>query len=608
VTEPSEEWNTSMTPEPLVRRIRARIAATPEHVAMRHKVGREWRAITYGELGARIDAVASWLIGAGMERGDRVAIFAPNSPSWSVADLAIMTAGAIPVPIYATDTAARAVHIVADAGARVAFVGTAEQACQLAAARGPGGPLRRLVVFDSAVPLDGDECCRLETVMDSPTSPTLEDRVAAAALSDVATIIYTSGTAGEPRGVILTYDNLAMQFDAVDALFRVTEADRSLCLLPLSHAYERVWTFCVLLNGAQNYYLDDPRTAVDAMRDVRPTCMVSVPRLYEKIYASARHKLNHTSPRRRKLFEWAIGVGGRVAHAKRRGDAVGRWDAAQHTVADRLILRKIRDIVGGPKNFLGAGGAALSEEVEEFFHAAGLLICQGYGLTETSPMATCNRPGEFRFGTVGKAIPGCEVRIDPDGEIRVRGRNVMRGYFGRPDETVEALESGWLKTGDIGEVDEDGFLRITDRKKDLIITSGGKNVAPTRIESAIGRDYYVDQIAVVGERRQYLTALVVPNFEALGDWARAHGVRCNTAVSLVGDARVVAFVRERIEERQASLARHERIRKFTLLAERFSQTAGEVTPTLKNVRSAIAAKYRDVIDGMYATGEHRAAL
>jgi long-chain acyl-CoA synthetase len=272
-------------------------------------------------------------------------------------------------------------------------------------------------------------------------------------------------------------------------------------------------------------------------------------------------------------------------------------------VADRLVLHRIRDAVGGPKNVFSAGGASLSPEIERFFFAAGLLVCQGYGLTETSPMLTCNRPGEFRFGTVGKPIPGCEIRIAADGEILARGPNVMRGYFGRERETREAFEDGWLKTGDVGEFDADGFLKITDRKKDLIITSSGKNIAPSLVESVIGKDYYIDQVAAVGEGRHYLAALVVPQFEALEEWARERGLTYESLRALVRDARVVAFIAERIETQQAVLARHERVKRFALLSEPFTQGGGEITPSLKNIRAAIAAKHAAVINAMYS-GEH----
>jgi long-chain acyl-CoA synthetase len=585
----------------LVAAFRERVAASASGPAVFARAADgDWRGISYGELGARVEALASWLVRAGLQAGDRVVIFSHNTPMWTVADLAVLTAGGISVPIYATNTAQQAAHIVRDAGARIAFAGTAEHYAKLAAVRGAEGPLERVIVFDRDALLDGDDSFHLETLPPRGDAAGLAARLDGSSPDDVATIIYTSGTTGEPKGVVLTHANLWTQFHAVDAHFRVTGQDRSLCFLPLSHAYERVWTFYVLLKGAQNYYLEDPKQVIEAMQQVRPSCMVSVPRLYEKVYAAARHKLSKASGSKRRLFEWAVAVGREAAYARKEGRAVSPWLAARHRLADRLVLRKIRDIVGGPKNFFSAGGATLSAEIEEFFFAAGLLICQGYGLTETSPMLTCNRPGDFRFGTVGKAIPGCELRVAPDGEILARGANVMRGYYRKPQETAEAFEDGWFKTGDIGAFDPDGFLRITDRKKDLIITSGGKNIAPSRIESVIGKDYYIDQVAAVGEGRHYLSALVVPHFEALEEWAKERGLTYESLRQLVRDRRVVDFIAQRIEHQQAVLAGHERVKKFTLLSERFSQVGGEITPTLKNIRSAIAAKYQQAIDAMYA--------
>ena len=584
----------------VVEAIRRRIAGSGQRPAMAWKAGGTWQFLTYGEVGSRVEALASWLIQAGLQRGDRAIIFAPNSPMWSIADLAIMAAGGVPVPIYATDTTHQASHIVRDSGARIAFAGGAEQYAALAEAR-RASAIERTIVFDSSVPLEGPGSYHLDTLPRGADAAEVEARLGGASVDDVATIIYTSGTTGERKGAVLTYGNLWSQFVGVDTYFGVTEADRSLCILPLSHAYERAWTFYILYKGALNYYLDDPKQVVEAMQEVRPTCMVSVPRLYEKIFATARHKLSQASPVKRALAGWAMEIGREVGYARARGDQVGQLRALKHAVADRLVLSKIREVVGGPKSVLSAGGAPLSSEIEEFFFSAGLLVCQGYGLTETSPMVTCNRPGEFRFGTVGKPIPGCEVRIAADGEILVRGPNVTRGYFGRERETREAFEDGWLKTGDIGEFDADGFLRITDRKKDLIVTSSGKNVAPALVESVIGKDYYIDQIAAVGEGRNYLAALVVPQFEALEAWARERGLTYESLRVLVRDARVVAFIAERIEQQQAVLARHERVKRFALLSERFTPGGGEITPTLKNVRAAIAAKYGALINAMYSS-------
>jgi long-chain acyl-CoA synthetase len=593
-------WTERVTHNHLLTLIRRQIAATPDGVAMRLKAGAEWRGITYRELGRHIDAVASWLIDAGVEPGARIVIYGNNSPWWSIADLAIMAAGAISVPIYATNTAHQAEHIIRDATATAAFVGGTEQYEHIAAVHGAAGPVSRVISFDEAVTLTLADSYPLSALLAHPVSPALAERTAAARVDDVATIIYTSGTTGDPKGVVLSFENLVIQFEALERFFSVSERDRSLCFLPLSHAYERAWTFYILSKGAQNFYLDDPKRILEAMQEVRPTCMVSVPRLYEKIYSTARHRVSQGSGTKQKLFEWAVKVGNRYAHARERGDRVGPVLAAQRALADKLVLHKIRDIVGGPKNFFSAGGAALAAEIEEFFFAAGLLVCQGYGLTETSPMLTCNSPKEFRFGTVGKVIPGCELKIAPDGEILARGPNVTRGYFGKPKETADVFEDGWFKTGDIGAFDADGFLRITDRKKDLIITSGGKNIAPSRIESIIGQDYYIEQVAAVGDGRHHVAALVVPHFEALELWAKERGLTYDSFMAMVKDRRIVDFIAQRIEQRQQVLPHHERVRKFTLLTERFSQMGGELTPTLKNIRAAIAAKYAQAIESMYA--------
>ena len=290
------------------------------------------------------------------------------------------------------------------------------------------------------------------------------------------------------------------------------------------------------------------------MQEVRPTCMVSVPRLYEKIYATARHQVSQGSAAKRKLFEWAVGVGSRYAHTRKRGGRVGPLlSAAARRGRPRWSSTRSATSSAGRRTSSRPAARRWPKEIEEFFFAAGLLICQGYGLTETAPMLTCNRPGDFEFGTVGKVIPGCELRIAPDGEILVRGRNVMRGYYGKPTATAEAFEDGWFKTGDIGEFDDRGFLRITDRKKDLIITSGGKNIAPSRIESVIGQDYYIEQVAAIGDGRHHVSALVVPHFEALEQWAKERGLTFDSLRAMVKDRRIVDFIAQRIDERQAVL-------------------------------------------------------
>jgi long-chain acyl-CoA synthetase len=335
------------------------------------------------------------------------------------------------------------------------------------------------------------------------------------------------------------------------------------------------------------------------MPEVRPTAMVSVPRLYEKICVAVVDRVRRGPALRRALFQWAMAVGKEVQHRRKEGRRVGPLLAVRHRAADALVLRKIRDVVGGEKNFFSAGGAPLSKDVEEFFLAAGLLICQGYGLTETSPMLSCNAPGAFKFGTVGRPVLGCEIRIAESGEVLARGPNVMLGYHGKPADTAAAFEDGWFKTGDVGEIDADGYLRITDRLKDIIITSQGKNVAPQQIEAMFGGDPLVDQIAIIGDRRPYLSALVVPAFPALEQHAREAGIAFASREALVAHPDVVALFDERIRRVSKGLAGYQQIKRFTVLPGEFTQEGGEITPTLKIKRRFVERKYAAVIDAMY---------
>ncbi len=331
--------------------------------------------------------------------------------------------------------------------------------------------------------------------------------------------------------------------------------------------------------------------------------MVSAPRLYEKIHATVHARVAAGSALRRRLFHWAVGVGHRYWTARYADERPGLGLGLRFAVADRLVLRRIRNAVGGPKNFFSSGGAALAREVEEFFLAAGLLVCQGYGLTETAPMCTCNAPGAFRFGTVGRPIDGVQVRIGELGEIEVRGPNVFDGYWGKPEATAEAFRDGWFRTGDVGHVDDDGYVVITDRIKDLIITAGGKNVAPQHIEAVVGKDHYIDQLAVVGDKRSVIGAIVVPAFESLLEFAKERQLAFRDREELIRLPEVVELYRERIREQGHSLAPFEKIRRFTLVAKEFSMQAGEITPTLKVRRKVVAEKYQELIEGMYGAPE-----
>jgi long-chain acyl-CoA synthetase len=576
-----------------------------DRVAMRYKPDGAWQAITYRELGERIRRIAAALTAMGVRAGDRVGIFSQNCAEWAIADFAILTVDAVTVPIYATNTAGQAEYIVRDAGLKVIFVGDGAQYAKITAFADRHGLLDHIIRFDTpdTPAQDGNRTRTFSDLLASSPSSHAEapraGRPAADTSRHLASIIYTSGTTGDPKGVMLSHGSFFHQIDAVNAHFQVSPEDRSLCFLPLSHVYERSWSYLVFHQGAQNHYIGNPRDVLQALGDIRPTVMVSVPRLYEKIHAAIMDRLEKAPPHRRHLFSWAIAIGRKWADARRADRKPGGVLTLKHRLADRLVLRKIRDIVGGDKNFFSAGGAPLAKEIEAFFLDVGLLICQGYGLTETAPMITCNTPRHFKFGTVGRPVPGCRVRIGADDEVQVEGPNVMLGYYNNPEATAAAFDDGWFRTGDVGRIDHDGFLVITDRIKDLIITSGGKNIAPQHIETAVGKDHYIEQIATIGDRRKYVSALIVPSFDAVESLAREKGIAFRSREELVKSPDIIRFFRERIDQQSGELAGFETIKAFTLLPREFSQEEGEVTPTQKIRRKVIARQFAAEIDAMY---------
>ena len=571
-------------------------------VAMRVRRDGQWQAITYREMGDRIRRIARALLALDVQPGDRVGIFAENRPEWSLVDFAVLTVGGVTVPIYATNTRPQAAYIVDETEMAVIFTGSQANYDKIQAIAAGPTTLRHIITLDDDTVIDGQASYHFGQFLALGTAAAdaeIEARLAAAESSDLATIIYTSGTTGEPKGVMLTHANLFHQFKALEGEFHLGPDDRSLCVLPLSHVYERAWSFFVFQCGAENFYLANPKEIIATMGEVRPTVMVSVPRLYEKIYAAAMYGLSEGSGLKKRLFHWSIGVGSRYQYALKARGSAGALLSLQHKVADRLVLHKVRAVVGGPKNFFSAGGAPLAQAIEEFFFAAGLLVCEGYGLTETSPMVTCNRPRAFRFGTVGQPIVDCEVKIAANGEILVKSPSLTQGYYRKPEATAEAFRDGWFHTGDVGEFDSDGFLRITDRIKDLIITSGGKNIAPQKIETVYAQDYLIEQFMTIGDRRKYISALIVPNYEALEAYAQTHGIAYRTRQELVSNPAVRALYQARVDELSQELAPYEQVKAFTLLPAPFAQETGELTPSLKVRRRAVAEKYAAEIEAMY---------
>lgn len=563
--------------------------------------------ISYAEMYRRIRTIGRALLSLGVQPGDRIGIFAPNCSEWTLVDFGILSVRAVPVPIYATNTRQQAAYIIDETEMTLLFVGDQEAYAKIAIDPDRSPALRTLIVFDEGdaeeeTPLHAPDLHFgqfLQLGADTHLDGSLDGRLAEAGPDELATIIYTSGTTGEPKGVMLTHANLLHQFKALDGQFHVGPGDRSLCFLPLSHVYERSWSYYIFHTGAENYYLTDSKAVIAGMQAVKPTVMVSVPRLYEKIFAAAHHGLEEGSGLKKKLFHWALGVGFDYQLRRKEDRPIGVGLTLQQALADRLVLSKIRTIVGGDKKFFSAGGAPLAPSIEEFFFAAGLLICEGYGLTETSPMVTCNTPNAFKFGTVGRPIVDCQVKIAANGEILVKSPSVTQGYYRKPEATAAAFVDGWFHTGDVGEFDDEGFLRITDRIKDLIITSGGKNVAPQHIETVLAQDYFIEQSIAIGDRRKYISVLIVPNFVALEEYAAGQGITWQTRQELVDHPTIVAFYQSHIDHYSQELAPFEQVKAFTLLPAPLTQEGGEITPSQKTRRRAVMAKYAHLIEAMY---------
>jgi long-chain acyl-CoA synthetase len=574
-----------------------------EEVAMRVQRDGQWRSYTYREMGETIRQIARALLALGVQPGDRVGIFSENRPEWTLVDFAVLAIGGVSVPIYATNTKDQAAYIVDETGMAIIFTGSQENFDKIQAVAPTSPNLKTIIAFDDRTAISrelGQHFNQfLQMGADTATDSDMDARLAQADAADLATIIYTSGTTGEPKGVMLTHANIFHQFKALDGEFHVGPGDRSMCFLPLSHVYERCWSFFVFRCGATNNYLANPKEIIAVMGEVRPTVMVSVPRLYEKIYAAAIYGLSQGSGLKKRLFYWAIDVGKQYQYQLKDQGSAGTILAWQHKLADQLVLSKVRAVVGGPKNFFSAGGAPLAQSIEEFFFAAGLLVCEGYGLTETSPMVTFNTPRAFKFGTVGKPIPDCQVKIADNGEILVKSPSLTQGYYRKPEATAEAFRDGWFHTGDVGGFDSDGFLRITDRIKDLIITSGGKNIAPQKVETVYAKDHFIEQFITIGDRRKYISALIVPNFEALEGYAREHGITFRSWEELVENPAVHAFYQERIDDCSEELAPYEQVKAFTLLPAPLAQETGELTPSLKIKRRVVIEKYAARIEAMY---------
>ncbi len=576
----------------------------PEH--LKYKKDGAWRAVSSEELRAAVEETSMGLRALGVGEGDKVAILSENRPEWAIADLATLCARAADATIYATLTAPQVQYILADSESKVVFVSNATQAAKVAEVRRHLPLLQHVVRFDPA-PVPGtmslDELRAKGREALAADRDAVRRRAAEVAGEDLATLIYTSGTTGDPKGVMLTHGNLLHNVLAAEKVFPMVNQEwTALSFLPLCHSFERTAGHNFMLHrGVTIAYAESVEKVPENMGEVRPHIMCSVPRLYEKMYARVNEKVAADPPLRQKIFRWAIGVGRETfAHTVARTDP-GPFLKLKFGLADKLVFSKIKARTGGRLQLFISGGAPLAREIAEFFGAAGMLVCEGYGLSETSPVITCNFPGRVKPGTVGLPLEHVEVKIAPDGEILTRGPHVMRGYFRKPEATAEAIEKdGWFHTGDIGFVDADGCLVITDRKKDIIVTSGGKNIAPQPIENRLKTNKFFTEVVMIGNQRNFAAALVVPGFEALEAWAKERGLAAASREALVRLPEVVRHYQGLVEQMTADLAQFEKIKKIALVAKEFTQESGELTPTLKVKRRVVEDRYKAMIDAMYA--------
>jgi len=573
--------------------------------ALQVKRDGRYHPLSHRWLAGRVRHAALGLDALGIARGSRVGILSENRPEWAIADYACLTGGLIDVPLYPTLPAARMEYILRDSGAVAIFVSDEAQARKIASIRSELPDLKWMIGFADA-PMVGVDLtlAALEAKGAAAENPDGVARYRAAALrtmpDDLATIIYTSGTTGEPKGVMLSHGNIASNVAAVMSIIPFGAGDVSLSFLPLSHILERMFDFLMFCTGVSIAYVESMDTIVENIGEVRPTFVVSVPRIYEKIHAAVLEKAMSGGAVTRRIFHWARDVGARWAHIRLDGETPGALLAMQYALAQRLVFSKLKARVGGRIRYFVSGGAPLAVEITVFFYAAGLQILEGYGLTESSPVIAVNSPDHFRPGTVGRPIAGVEVTIAPDGEILARGPNIMKGYFNRPDDTRAAIDpDGWLHTGDIGTL-QDGFLSITDRKKDLLITAGGKNIAPQPIENQIKQSKFVAEAVLIGDRRRYPVVLVVPDFPQLETWAAAEHIVYSTRHELLEQPAVRTKMEKEVLAGLSGLAKFETPQKVGLLDRPFSIENGELTPTLKVRRQVVNARYESLIASLYA--------
>ena len=572
--------------------------------AYMYKKDGAYQSISFKDAADKVNSIAGGLAELGVKSGDKVALLSENRLNWAVSDYAILALGAVNVPIYPSLLTKHVEYLVNDSESVVIIVSSEDQYNKVKEVQGNCPSLKNIIVMDMA---ESDDFLTFKQLMDkgkgfNDKNPDYIDKqIKNINTNDLATIIYTSGTTGEPKGAMLMHSNFIANVEGGKEFVYVDENDIFLSFLPLCHVFERmVGHFLATYSGSTIAYAESIETVAENMGEVHPTVMASVPRLYEKIYAKILANVEDGPGLKRKIFYWAIGVGKQYINAVMYKKPIGGGLKFKRNLAYKLVFSKLAERVGGNMRFFASGGAPLSKEIAEFFGSAGLMILEGYGLTETSPIISVNEVERFRYGTVGHVLNNVEVKIAEDGEILTRGPHVMIGYFKKEEQTKEVIDKdGWFYTGDIGHIDDDGFLKITDRKKNIIVTAGGKNIAPQAIEGSLVLNKYIEQALVIGDNRKYCSAVIVPSFETVGAWAKEKELQFETDQQLSALTEVKDLLDQQIEEVNKELASYESIKKIVLSDHLFSIESGELTPSLKVKRKIVEENFKDQIEEMY---------
>ena len=577
-----------------------------EKPVLKHRINDQWVEIKYDEAYNQTELFALGLASMGVKRGDRIAIIAENRPEWVYADFGIIGLGGIDVPLYPISTSETIEFCLNNSESVGIVVSNKFHLNKVLKVRNNCKTLRFIIVMNNEEGVNEKDVYTFNNIQSlglefkKDHSSHFEDSCRLSLENEVCTIIYTSGTTGEPKGVVLTHKNICSNVKAAHEIFDIGEADTFLSFLPLCHIFERMAGYYTAFSGGCTIaYAESIEKVASNMKDIQPTIMTAVPRLFERIYSKIKRNAESQPEGKQKIFNWAIELGKEFAIAKKSGQPIPIFLSLKRKLADKLVYQKLRDATGGKMRFFISGGAALARELGQFFEAVGILVVEGYGLTESSPVIAVNRVNDYKFGTVGKPLPGVEIKIAKDGEILAYGPNIMQGYYKNKKETEETIKDGWLHTGDIGVFDAEGFLIITDRKKHLFKTSGGKYIAPTPIENMFLASKYIDQFVLIGDRRMFVSALIVPDYEALKEYADANRIQYNDIDELVNMKQIYELLDKELDQFQKKLANFERVRKFAILEKPLTIEGGELTPSLKVKRKVVEERYKGLIEDMY---------